>query len=66
MTVSLARIMYGTNEDVHAADSRKSAASSSLTIRSAADSRPGYELASAPAPLGEILHKAWAALHHKD
>jgi hypothetical protein len=63
INLSLARIMYGTNEDLHASNSVNVAAVSSLARTSGENA---IARAGAASTLGNLLHKAWAALHHKD
>ena len=66
MNVSLARIMYGTNEDLHAAHSMNAMWIPSPARQSAARGAFGKAASAASGALGGLLHKAWAALHHKD
>lgn len=66
MNVSLARIMYGTNEDLHASHSMNVAGVPSLASQSAAGDAARKAAGSGSGTLGGLLHKAWAALHHKD
>jgi hypothetical protein len=64
LNVSLARIMYGTNEDLHAGPSARTGYSSSLGIQVALD----HSVASATREdsLGELLHKAWLSFKNKN
>jgi len=63
--LSLARIMYGTNQDFHPASSMYGPNISSLHVLSADDSSAGKSTNLAFATLGGLLRKAWAALHHR-
>jgi hypothetical protein len=63
INLSLARIMYGTNEDLHASSSMSGATFSSLASSS---DRATRETAAAQGSLGAWLHKAWVSLRHKD
>jgi len=54
---SLARIMFGTSQESYASSSMKSSAVPSL-------SRPTNE-GPQKGTLSSLLHRAWAALHHK-
>lgn len=64
MNLSLARIMYGTNEDLHTWGSMNAPAVSSLTMSSEGHSAV-QNTSLAPGSLSRLLHKAWAALHRK-
>ena len=66
MNVSLARIMYGTNEDLHASHSMNAAGNPSPAHQSAGSGAVGKATNAASGTLGGLLQKAWAALHHKD
>jgi len=63
--LSLARIMYGTNQDFHTASSMYGPRISSLHLPSADDSSAAKSAMLASTTLGGLLRKAWAALHHK-
>jgi hypothetical protein len=63
-SLSLARIMYGTNEDLHALASMNRSVIPSLADPTV-DSTGG-QLVPSHGMLSNLLHKAWAALHHKD
>jgi hypothetical protein len=60
---SLARIMYGTSEEVHSSTEIGGSALASLMAQSASDK--SGKTASEPEPLGELLHKAWINLTGK-
>lgn len=64
--LSLARIMYGTNEDIHTSTAISAKALASLAVRSSGEAAVGGEGVSAAGTLSQLLHKAWAVLHHKD
>ena len=66
MNVSLARIMYGTNEDLHAPHSMSAAGIPSPANQSARMGAAGKAPGSPSVTLEALLHKAWAALHPKD
>jgi hypothetical protein len=60
---SLARIMYGTNEDFRASGWMSNSAGSSPGSPNSADSaNRGAESSHLSLSLGDYLHKAWAAL----
>lgn len=59
-TLSLARIMYGTNEDFHAASTMRSGSPSSLAAPEAASRVHGVASA-----LSRMFHEAWQNLIHK-
>lgn len=63
--LSLARIMYGTNQNSYATSSIYGSNTSSLRAPFADDSSAGKSAALASTTLGGLLRKAWAALHHK-
>jgi hypothetical protein len=63
--LSLARIMYGTSEDFHAAQPVRPPAFSTLSSQSRLQNSVEANSMSEPATLGELLHKAWAALTTK-
>jgi len=62
INVSLARIMYGTNEDLH---SMNAGAVPSLVWASGSISSTLRKTSSDQETLGGLLQKAWAALSHK-
>lgn len=64
INLSLARIMYGTNEDYHAAISMSARAIPSLGSPSTA--RCAERESAASSTFGSLLERAWALLHHKD
>jgi hypothetical protein len=59
--VSLARIMYGTNDDSHSRPSVKAPGISSSVVQVPTNPFGGSE----PLTLQELLHKAWLHLTHK-
>jgi hypothetical protein len=59
--VSLARIMYGTNDDFHSPQSGKAPGISAIVVQIPADPFGGSE----PLTLQELLHKAWLQLKRK-
>jgi hypothetical protein len=59
--LSLARIMYGTNEDIRAAGWMSTSAVSSPSSSSGAEAASG-RAGSGHLSLGAYLHKAWVAL----
>jgi hypothetical protein len=63
--LSLARIMYGTTQDLHTTTSMYGPNVSSLHAPSADDSSAGKSATPASATLSGLLRKAWAALYHK-
>jgi hypothetical protein len=63
--LSLARIMYGTNEDLHASHPPGAPASSSLAVPPVDENPEKTNAASEPDALGELLHKAWVNLTGK-
>lgn len=63
--LSLARIMYGTNEDLHAAQPASAPAPSSLTAPLVEEKPANTTAASEPDALGELLHRAWTNLTGK-
>jgi hypothetical protein len=63
--LSLARIMYGTNEDFHASSSMNNAGFPSPQMYGGSNFS-GTEAGWVPSTLGKLLHRAWAALYHKD
>jgi len=65
INVSLARIMYGTNEDLHAWHSMNAGAVPSLVWASGSISSTLRKTSSDQETLGGLLQKAWAALSHK-
>jgi hypothetical protein len=66
MNVSLARIMYGTNEDLHAPHSMNATGIPSPVHQPGGSGTAGKAASAASGTLGGLLHRAWAALHHKD
>jgi len=60
--VSLARIMYGTNDDFHSPPVVKVPGLSAVVVQVPTDPFGG----SATLSLQELLHKAWLQLTHKD
>jgi len=66
MNVSLARIMYGTNEDLHASHSMNAVGIPSPAHQPAGRGAAGKAGDPSSGTLGGLLHKAWAALHQKD
>lgn len=62
INLSLARIMYGTNEDLHAPQAVVSAQYSALSAQSVNQNPSG---GSSATTLGGLLHKAWFHLTHK-
>lgn len=63
--VSLARIMYGTAEDFHSADSMNVRATSLSAQLSNGNASAGVAHGSPASMLSNLLHRAWAALHGK-
>ena len=63
--LSLARIMYGTTQDLHTTTSMYGPNISSLHVPSAGDSSAEKSATPGSATLGGLLRKAWAALHRK-
>ena len=59
--VSLARIMYGTNDDFHPPQVVKVPGLSAVVVQVPTNPFRGSELPS----LQELLHKAWLCLTHK-
>jgi hypothetical protein len=59
--VSLARIMYGTNDDFHSPQSVKAPELSADVVQVPTNPFGGSE----PLTLQELLHKAWLHLTHK-
>jgi hypothetical protein len=57
--LSLARIMFGTNEDLHASQPASVPRSSSLAAEPADENSSETSVTSEPDALGEWLHKAW-------
>ena len=66
MNVSLARIMYGTNEDLHASHSMNATGNPSPVNQLATSAAHTKAAGTTSGTLGGLLHKAWAALHLKD
>jgi hypothetical protein len=66
MNVSLARIMYGTNQDLNAPHSMNAEGVPSLRNQTIGSGAAGKAAASTLGGLGCLLHKAWAALRPKD
>ena len=62
--LSLARIMFGTNEDLHASSSLNASAVSSLRALSSPENLTAKDAGSA-GTLSRLFHKALAVLHHK-
>ena len=60
--VSLARIMYGTNDDFHPPQFVKAPGLSAVVVRIPTNPLAGSE----PLTLPELLHKAWLQLTQKD
>jgi hypothetical protein len=65
VNLSLARIMYGTHEDFHASSSMNNPGFPSPQTYGKS-SFSGTEASSESSMLGKLLHRAWAALNHKD
>lgn len=63
--LSLARIMFGTNEDLHASSSMNAPAISSLSMLSSEGNMAAKDVSSPSGTLGRLLHKAWAAFRRK-
>jgi hypothetical protein len=63
INLSLARIMYGTNEDLHTWSAMSGA---TFPSRASSVDRATRETAVAQNSLGALLHKAWTSLRHKD
>lgn len=63
--LSLARIMYGTNEDLHASEPTGPPSASSLASKPAHQNSAKTDSVSGPDALGELLHKAWSNLTGK-
>jgi hypothetical protein len=66
MNVSLARIMYGTNEDLHASHSMSVMGNPSPVNHAAGGGASAKTAGSTSGTLGGLLQRAWAALHVKD
>jgi hypothetical protein len=64
-SLSFARIMYGTNEDFHAAHGVSAPASASFTAQTAVENLAEANAATEPDVLGELLHRAWTILKSK-
>ena len=62
--VSLARIMYGTNEDFHSADSM-SPRSTSWAAPVVSGASMAVTQTAPSTSLSNLLHRAWSALHGK-
>jgi hypothetical protein len=58
--LSLARIMYGTNEDLHAPHSMRGSGFPSPAIQAPGENAAGS--ATEKNSLGDLLHKAWSSL----
>ena len=65
INVSLARIMFGTNEDLHASQLMNAAGVPSLVWSSSANDSTVYQGSNARVTFGGLIQKAWAALYHK-
>jgi len=63
--LSLARIMYGSNRDVHASNGMSAPAFSPFASQPAIEDSVKASAGSEPTTLGELLHKAWAVLTSK-
>ena len=63
--LSLARIMYGTNEDLHASRPANAPASSPLAAPPVDENPAKANAAAEPDAFGELLHKAWVNLTGK-
>ena len=63
--VSLARIMYGTNEDLHALSPMRRTSLPSLAPQSGFENS-GNDTATEQDPLQGLLHKAWFLLSRKN
>jgi hypothetical protein len=63
--LSLARIMYGTNQSFYATNSIHGSNTASLRVPFADDGSAGKSATLASTTLGGLLRRAWAALHHK-
>jgi len=61
--LSLARIMYGTSEDLHASTNTTASALSSLPAHAATDNAD--KTAPDNETLGELLHRVWTNLSGK-
>jgi hypothetical protein len=60
--LSLARIMFGTNEDLHASQPASVPGSPSLAAEPANKNLSETSVTSEPGALGEVLRKAWTNL----
>jgi hypothetical protein len=63
--LSLARIMYGTSEDFHAAQPVRPPAFSAFSSQSGFQNSAESNSMSEPATLGGLLHKVWTTLTTK-
>lgn len=63
--LSLARIMFGTNDDLHASQPASVPRSSSLAPQPADEMSAQASVTSEPDALGELLHKVWTNLAGK-
>ncbi|MGB7845325.1 MAG: hypothetical protein WBL63_06900 [Candidatus Acidiferrum sp.] len=61
--LSLARIMYGTNEGLHTSRAMSAPTFSSLTAQSVSENSPRESAGSGSGTLSQLLHKAWTALN---
>lgn len=64
-SLSFARIMYGTSEDLHAAHGMSTPGLSSLAANPVLQNSAKAGAGTEPATLGKLLHKAWAAFTGK-
>jgi hypothetical protein len=63
--LSLARIMFGTNQDLRASSSMNAPAISSLSMLSSGENLTARDAGSSTGRFNKLLHKAFAFLHHK-
>jgi len=63
--LSLARIMYGTNEDFHASSAMSEPQFASFAAQTVSSNLAKSTNASEPATLSELLHKVWSKLTTK-
>lgn len=61
--LSLARIMYGTNQEFHPSDNLKT--STSVVFSAFSPIGGGNQSAAQPQTLGQLLHRAWMNLSGK-
>jgi hypothetical protein len=63
--LSLARIMYGTNDDLHSTTAVRAPSFSPLLTQAASGNLADPGNATKPAPFSSLLQKAWSTLTSK-